>query len=204
MLYEGLGQLESQPDSGQLLERIVADQRRDDERLGKLGSRLMVVNDDHVHTGIAGMLERFASTDTTIDSDQEARASRDDRLDCFPSDAVTIAETVGEMARNPGSQVPEDLYEQDSRSDPVNVVITMNTDFLAGPYSRSYAVADGDHVRKEEGVVEMSFGGEELAGCFRFSVASPCQDGCCYIARAQGVGECSYSLKRDWYRMPSL
>ncbi len=166
VLREPLHELQHDPDSRELLERVraVAALRIQDRvRIGQHPERLVVVGHDHVDAVLLGELDLVRGGDAAIRGDDQADPPLLCHVDAADREPVAVADPVG----NEVGDLPPELHERGGqkagRGDAVDVVVPVDQDRFPLvdrlPYPRGGAV----HVPHREGVQEpIHIGLEEI------------------------------------------
>jgi hypothetical protein len=100
------------------------------ERRRQRAIRFVVIGDDQVHAELACAQSRFGASNAAVNRDNEGHALGVEPIDGRTLQAVAVAQALGdEMHHVPAEQL-ERAAQDHGRSDPVDVVVTVNRDPL--------------------------------------------------------------------------
>jgi hypothetical protein len=159
-----LCQLQHHAGAAQLRERVVRRPRADQQAVGQLLGRAMVVGHDHVHAELSGSRHLRGCRDAAVDRDDQLHALAGQPLQCLGADAVALLEAAGQVPADLGAQRPQHQNGQRRRADAVGVVVAVHADPLARLHGGQDAVAGAGHVAEQQRVVTRALRLEEGAG----------------------------------------
>src|SRR5215203_6351627 len=125
---QGGGELVGDAGRAELAERIAAEARVKDRAVGKGWPRLVMVGDDHVHSGRPGGGDLVRAGDPAVDGDQETRSSRGEPINPIARQPIAIAHPIGDEPVAAGTELAQGPHDDRRRGYPVAVVVAMNRD----------------------------------------------------------------------------
>ena len=103
------------------------------ERRQRLVRHAVVVDDDGVEPGAAGIFEAFVIARSAVAGDEEGRACGEDARQSRRRQAVAAVESVGEDGDNLGAERPQHVRHERSGGHAVRVVVPEDADALLRP-----------------------------------------------------------------------
>ena len=136
----------------------------------------MVVGDDHLEAERLRLGDLLDGGDAAVDGEHEPAAVVGEPLERLPRDAVALLEAARQVPLDLRAELAERQDGERGGADPVDVVVAVDADALAGG-DRGADPLDGDgHVAEQERVVRRALAGEEGAGRVEVAVAAPDED----------------------------
>ena len=96
-LPQARGQLPGDRRPAQLGERISAQRRVEDRAVGELGTRLVMVGDDHLHPPLPRPGDRVDRGDRAVDGEDQRGAALGERIDTCLGEPIAVADPVGDQ-----------------------------------------------------------------------------------------------------------
>ena len=173
----------------QLREGIVGGARRHDRTIRQLVARTMVIGDDDVEAELSCAPDLFDGSDAAVDGQDEPAPLLREPLQRLAADAVALVEAARQMPLDVRAELPQQEDCEHGRADPVNVVVAVDADPLAGGDRRAYPLDGNGHVAQEGGIVQGLFAGQEGPRHLGVAVAAPDEHACRDLAEAELLRE---------------
>ena len=146
---ERQGELEGDRRGAEIGARVAADRRMHDRRVGQhaVGARRVVVGDDDLDPQRPGRGDLGDGGDRAVDGDEQARAPRGESLDREQVQSVAVGGAVGQVPVDARAEPAQRAHEHGRGADPVDVVVTVDRDRLAGgdvPQDRLHRPLDAE------------------------------------------------------------
>nr|WP_230316072.1 hypothetical protein [Conexibacter sp. W3-3-2] len=132
----GDGELVGDRGRAEVPERVAADPRVDEQRVGQhaVGPGRVVVGDDHVDPGRPGGGDLVDRGDRAVDRDQQLRPAGAQAVDRGVREAVAVGLPVGQEVVDRGLPGVQGAQQDRRRGHAVDVVVPVDRDPRAGPH----------------------------------------------------------------------
>ena len=153
MRAQRLGELVDDAGAAELGERVVGRTRGDDRAVGQLLTGPVVVGNDDLEPGGAGLGDLLGGGDPAVDGQDEPAALAREPPESLPRDAVALLETARQVPFHLRPEATQDEDGERGRADPIHVVVAVDADAPALLDRRADRAACLLHVAQQERVV---------------------------------------------------
>ncbi len=130
-LPQAPGQLPGDRRPAELGERVSAQRRVEDRAVGELGTRLVMVGDDHLHPPLPRPGDRVDRGDRAVHGEDQRGAALGERIDTCLGEPIAVGHPVGDQPVAIGPQLAEGADGDRRGADPVDVEVAVDGDPLA-------------------------------------------------------------------------
>ena len=174
-----------------------------DDGVGQLRSRLVVVYDDDLGSKAVGLGDLGIVRNATIHGDDELDTLGDSLLNCVGTEAIAVIDAVRYVVVDISAELVEEAGQQGGGGDAVGVIVTVNEDGLIAPDGHDNALGGGAHVGKLEGVAQgVEVSAEEFADGLRCGDAPRTQNRRDEGVYAGGSGKLEFGCLVTWCQLP--
>jgi hypothetical protein len=123
----------------------------------------VVVDHHRVDAQIRGRLDLRHVGDAAVERDEEARPPARELLHRLDVQSVSLGQPVRDVRHDVGACGPQEAREQRRRGDPIDVVVAVEGDALAGPDGAREAFHGAVHPEEQRGIGQVRQAGREEA-----------------------------------------
>jgi hypothetical protein len=124
---------------------------------GEIGGQVVVIGDDDVEAGTAGLCYFASAGDAAIYGDEELSAAASDFLDGGGVETVALKDAIGDIRLDEGTEVAQGDGEEGGGGYAVGIEVAVDDDLFAGAYGFCYTVDGLGHAGELE---RIGVGGE--------------------------------------------
>ena len=186
---QGLAELVDDARAAKLRERVVGRASRDDRTVRQLVARPVVIGDDDVETEFARPAHFLDRGDAAVDREDEPATFRGQSFERLAADAVALVEAARQMPLDVGSELAQDEHREDGCADPVDVVVAVDADPLAGRDCRVDRLDRRVHGAEQPWIVQGLLAGQVSPRLVGVAVAAPDEHACRDLAEVELLRE---------------
>ena len=149
----------------------------------------MVIGDDDVETELARPAHFLDRGDPAVDREDEPATFRGESFERLAADAVALVEAARQMPLDVGSELAQDEHRKDGCADPVDVVVAVDADPLAGRDCRVDRLDGRVHGAEQPWIVQGLLAGQVGPRLVGVAVAAPDEHACRDLAEVELLRE---------------